>query len=68
MGGLISFELTHELHRQHDLVPMHLLIAGHRAPNSRTGLPRFITCQNPSSSCNCVVSTAHRRQYYKMQN
>jgi medium-chain acyl-[acyl-carrier-protein] hydrolase len=32
MGGLISFELTHELHRQHDLVPMHLFIAGHRAP------------------------------------
>jgi medium-chain acyl-[acyl-carrier-protein] hydrolase len=32
MGGLIGFELIHELHRQHDLVPMHLFIAGHRAP------------------------------------
>jgi medium-chain acyl-[acyl-carrier-protein] hydrolase len=32
MGGLVSFELIHELHRQHDLVPVHLLVAGHRAP------------------------------------
>jgi len=32
MGGLLSFELTHELHRQHNLVPVHLFIAGHRAP------------------------------------
>jgi len=32
MRGLISFELIHELHRQHDFVPVRLLIAGHRAP------------------------------------
>jgi medium-chain acyl-[acyl-carrier-protein] hydrolase len=32
MGGLISFELSHELHRRHALTPVHLFIAGHRAP------------------------------------
>jgi medium-chain acyl-[acyl-carrier-protein] hydrolase len=32
MGGLISFELIHELRRQHDLVPVHLFVSGHRAP------------------------------------
>jgi medium-chain acyl-[acyl-carrier-protein] hydrolase len=32
MGGLIAFELIHELCRQHDLVPLHLFIGGHRAP------------------------------------
>jgi surfactin synthase thioesterase subunit len=31
MGGLISFELIHELHRQHDFVPVRQFIAGHRA-------------------------------------
>jgi medium-chain acyl-[acyl-carrier-protein] hydrolase len=32
MGALISFELIHALRRRHDRVPVHLFIAGHRAP------------------------------------
>ena len=32
MGGLISFELIHALRRWHDLAPVHLFVAGHRAP------------------------------------
>jgi medium-chain acyl-[acyl-carrier-protein] hydrolase len=32
MGALIGFELMHALRRQHDLVPVHLFVSGHRAP------------------------------------
>jgi len=32
MGALISFELTHKLCRQHNLVPVHLFVSAHRAP------------------------------------
>lgn len=32
MGGLISFELTRTLRKNHGLKPLHLFISGHRAP------------------------------------
>ena len=32
MGALIGFELMHQLRRRHDLVPVHLFVSGHRAP------------------------------------
>ena len=36
-------------------------------PNSPTGLPCCITCQNPSSSSNCAISTAHRKRCYNAE-
>jgi medium-chain acyl-[acyl-carrier-protein] hydrolase len=41
MGGLIGFELAHELRRQHRLVPLHLFVAGHRAPQLPDRAPRL---------------------------
>jgi medium-chain acyl-[acyl-carrier-protein] hydrolase len=41
MGGLISFELTHELRRQHNLVPVHLFVSGRHAPQLPDRAPRF---------------------------
>lgn len=32
MGALVSFELTRQLHKNHDLIPSHLYVSGHRAP------------------------------------
>jgi medium-chain acyl-[acyl-carrier-protein] hydrolase len=41
MGGLISFELSHALRQQHALVPLHVFIAGHRAPQLPDRTPRL---------------------------
>jgi medium-chain acyl-[acyl-carrier-protein] hydrolase len=41
MGGLISFELIHALQRQHGPVPIHLFVAGHRAPQLPDRTPRL---------------------------
>jgi medium-chain acyl-[acyl-carrier-protein] hydrolase len=41
MGGLISFELIHELRRQHDLAPVHLFVSGRHAPQLPDQAPRL---------------------------
>src|SRR5262249_52443684 len=41
MGGLISFELMHALRRQRGLVPVHLFVSGHRAPQLPDRAPPF---------------------------
>lgn len=33
MGAVVAFEVVRELERQHDIVPVHLFVSGHRAPH-----------------------------------
>ncbi len=41
LGGLLSFELTHALRRQHRLTPVHLCVSASRAPHlCRSGTPK----------------------------
>ncbi len=48
MGALISFELTHLLHQEYRLGPVHLLVSGHRAP--QLPLPRSPIHQLPDAA------------------
>ncbi len=48
LGGLVSFELTHELQRQQRPTPVHLLVSATRAPHIPATRPRIHDLPTPA--------------------
>ncbi len=46
LGGLLSFELAHYLDREHNLLPAHLFVSAHRAPQLPDPDPTVHTLSN----------------------
>lgn len=47
MGGLVSFELAHKLHKDHSISPVHLFISGRQAPQIPESKPQIHNLDEP---------------------